>query len=275
MGPTAGAIAQAAHALFERGYFQQGVGEQDLRSRENAYRAAERFFDEPTEVRLASRLPLGCGYLPFGAEHSGEPEHPDEIEGFVASARTSLSARSLPAAAAALHAALLDVFDRTLALAEAILIEVAARCGCDQREALRQGLRRWSLIQVHRARPIMAGAMINTPHEDGHFLTFTHATAPGLEIENDGLFEAVERAEGRVMIMAGSALTLMTGGLIKPVRHLVRSYAIPRLSMMVFADLDPALCTAWRSTASNFGIDIGAHVLGNSRRYGVEGFPPD
>ena len=239
------------------------------------YRNAARFFDQDEGARRLASLPFGCGYLPFGREHSGDPTHPDQVDIFVASPRMQAHAMRIPSEPArALHASMLAVFDDLEVRAQGIAAAVAEAVGGNAAaERVAGGFRAWSLLQVHRTRPLAAGQLVNVPHEDGHALTFAHATAPGLEIEVAGEFVRTGHA---MTVMPGHALSLLTGGEIPPLRHRVVSSGpeCPRMSLMFFADLDPSLCAPWRSSSFNEGVDIGAFVAGNSRRFGVEGFAP-
>lgn len=280
---TAAVGAAAAHELMRSGRATIELGSRHRLDIAGVYDAARRFFAGSEERRQAAALPFGCGYVPFGREHSGDPDRPDQVDCFAASSRTEgLIAGTGSEEAVILHAAMMRVFGDLEALAEAVAGTVAAEVvdtarGGSPSESLQGGFRRWSRLEVHRARHLEPGALINEPHEDGHLLTFAQADAPGLEIELDGTFMPMARSATHMTVMPGSAMTLMTGGAIQPLRHQVRAHptAAPRLSLLFFADLDPVLCEPWRVTAANVGLDIGAHVAGITRRFGVDGFERD
>lgn len=243
------------------------------------YQAARRFFAETEDHRCLAVLPFGCGYWPFGREHSGDPDRPDQVDSFVASPRMKAAINGVHSESArALYAAMMRVFDNLEIAAETISKLIAAEAvGAERTEYIGGGLRRWSRLEIHQARDLPPGALINEPHEDGHLLTFAQASAPGLEIEIEGIFQPAKRHATEMTVMPGSALTLLTGGAIPPLRHRVRAstYASPRLSLLFFADLDPRLCTPWRVTPSNRNVDIGRHVIELCRRFGADGFEPD
>lgn len=154
------------------------------------YRAAGPFFALPETGRRTAMLPWGCGYVPYGLEHSGDPEEPDEVDFFVYSPRIAhLVDGVVEPAARALLGAMVPAFDAFESIAEGIATRVAARVGGDRAAGrLGGGFRRWSLLEVHQARPVGQGQPINGEHEDGVALSLAHANAPGLEIEVDGAF---------------------------------------------------------------------------------------
>lgn len=270
---------RAAQGLLAKGLATIELGPRHWSNVTDVYRTARRFFAEPEDRRLAAALPFGCGYVPFGREHSGDPDRPDQVDCFSASPRMQTSIDGLASGEVRLlYAAMMRVFQDLEALAEAIAGSVAEEvAGRQSVGSLHGGLHRWSRLEVHQARRLEPGALINEPHEDGHLLTFAHADAPGLETEVDGSFRPAERPASHLIVMPGSTMTLLTGGAIPPLRHQVRSHGgtVLRLSMLFFADLDPGLCAPWRVTAINRDVDIGAHVAGISRRFGTDGFERD
>jgi isopenicillin N synthase-like dioxygenase len=261
--------------LLEKGYALFALPDEVEAGIQAVYAMAEDFFELPADLKSRTELPFGCGHIPFGQEHSGDPTEPDQVDIFIASARTAPLAAALEIIPARqLHTVMMRVFDAIECLAEALLCHIAEQLCSGSAIRLRGGLRRWSLLQLNRVLPIEPGALVNAQHEDGHLLTFAHATGPGLELKVADAFVPIARPPKRVVLMPGSALTLLTGGQIPPLHHQVRAYSSerPRLSLMFFADLDPSLCQPWRQDACNDGVDIGAHVLANSPRFGVPGF---
>jgi isopenicillin N synthase-like dioxygenase len=240
------------------------------------YQAADRFFDQSEQQRQTATLPFDCGYVPFGREHSGNPDELDHVDFFACSPRMQTLAENLPSEPArTLHAAMMRAFDDFEVVAETIARLIEAKItGGDLGERLRGGFRRWSRLEVHRTLSVEVGALINEPHEDGHVLTFAHAIAPGLEIEINGDFTPVVRSPSSMTVMPGSTLTLLTGGEIPPLHHRVRAhyYDKPRLSLLFFADLAPSLCMPWRTNPINRNVDIGDYVRNSYRRFGVNNF---
>jgi isopenicillin N synthase-like dioxygenase len=245
----------------------------------STYEHGDEFFGLDSAVRSFNSLPFGCGYVPFGQEHSGDPARPDRVDFFAASARTVELAEQLPSHAARhLHRSLMAVFEHMELLAERLIGEIATQiCKVSQTSWLRDGLRRWSQVQLSRAIPTVYGEMINTRHEDGHFITFAHANGPGLELAVGETWVPAQRSPQQLLVMAGSIATLMTGGRVPPAFHRVRAshYQRPRMSVLFFADLDPKTCIPWVSTELNAGVDVGARVRGNAARFGVTGFKPE
>jgi hypothetical protein len=46
-------------------------------------------------------------------------------------------------------------------------------------------------------------------------------------------------------------------------------YLSERMSLLLFADIDPRECGPWVENELNAGIDIGGRVLSNSERFGL------
>ncbi|WP_407185117.1 hypothetical protein [Bradyrhizobium centrosematis] len=109
--PIAREIEACVADISKKGWSSFPLGDdlQDMVS--TAFRAASAFFDLDEKSKGACVLPYGCGYTPFGREHSGIPALPDRAEIFAASARTRELALNLPCAAGCeLHARMMEVF---------------------------------------------------------------------------------------------------------------------------------------------------------------------
>lgn len=265
--------------IFAKGWssFELSLDLQGLTS--TAYSAAEDFFRVDMKSKEASSLPYGCGYTPFGREHSGNPASPDRVEIFASSWRTQDLASDLPCAAARyLHANMMRVFRSLEVIAEDMMLSMArkVKSGAPKHQ-LRGGLHRWSQLQFNRTVLTEAGQFINTTHEDGHFLTFAHANGRGLEIVTGSSVLEPDRTNTVFTVMPGAVLSFLTGGEVPPLYHQVRAHTRSehRLSLLFFADLDPQLCDPWKVTPFNSDIDIASRVLGNAGRFGMDGFPPD
>jgi isopenicillin N synthase-like dioxygenase len=109
-------------------------------------------------------------------------------------------------------------------------------------------------------------------HEDGHLLTVVTSTAAGLEILIDDEFHNVPLAKKTVLLMPGSILTLITGGLIKPLYHRVKNNRAvkSRESLMFF--INPSLADEqkpWIVNEINRDIDIRSVAISNSTHFGL------
>ena len=276
--PIAPGIEACVADISEKGWSSFALRDDLQKNVSTAYEAAEAFFD-PDEKSEACVLPYGCGYTPFGREHSGNPALPDRVEIFAASARTQDLALGLSCTAARdLHARMMEVFHSLEMTAEEIMRGVARTVASTvSGHRLTGGLHRWSQLQFNRTILTEPGQFINTAHEDGHLLTFAHANNRGLEIVTGSSVLEPDRKNAAFTVMPGAILSLLTGGEIRPLYHQVRAHSRSehRLSLLFFADLDPQLCEPWKITPANRDVDIASHVLGNAGRFGMDGFPPD
>jgi isopenicillin N synthase-like dioxygenase len=277
--PIAPGIEACVADISNKGWSLFALGDDLQRKVSIAYEAAEAFFDLDEKSKQACVLPYGCGYTPFGREHSGNPALPDRVEIFAASARTHDLALDLPCAAGCdLHARMMEVSHSLEMMAEDIMRGVARTVALGVSEQkLTGGLHRWSQLQFNRTILTEPGQFINTAHEDGHLLTFAHANGRGLEIVTGSSVLEPDSTNAAFTVMPGAILSLLTGGEIRPLYHQVRAHSRSehRLSLLFFADLDPQLCEPWKITPANRDIDIASRVLGNARRFGMDGFPPD
>lgn len=246
-----------------------------------AFQTAADFFHAPQEQKLHHVLAKECGYRARGIEYSASPDHPDEIESFTSCPRVHPSPDELELPSArALYEQMETVFLHLEEIAEAITIEMATVVSHNSHaERLAGGLHRWSRLQLNYSRPSRtAGANIHDLHEDGNLLTLACATAPGLEVRDGyGNFFAVAPTYEEVLVMPGETAWLLSGGEIQPAWHRVRPDAETdeRMALMLFADLNPALCEPWVRTAVNAGIDIGDRVLRTDTRFGLKGLTPE
>jgi isopenicillin N synthase-like dioxygenase len=277
--PIALGLEACVAEIAAKGWSSFELGDDLQRQVSLAYAAAEDFFHLNVKSKEASTLPYGCGYTPFGREHSGNPASPDRVEIFASSARTQDLAHHLcNAAARDLHASMMDVFQSLEVIAENIMLSMARTFQSGAvKQQLQAGLHRWSQLQFNRTILTEPGQFINTAHEDGHLLTFAHADGRGLEIVTNSSVLEPDRTNQAFTVMPGVILSLLTGGEVQPLYHQVRAHSRSehRLSLLFFADLDPQLCIPWNVTPDNLNVDIGTRVLENARRFGMDGFPPD
>jgi isopenicillin N synthase-like dioxygenase len=140
-------------------------------------------------------------------------------------------------------------------MAEEIFAELASRYGASESIMFERS----SYQQLNNYYPTSpAIELLQDRHEDGHLVTFINATAPGLEMENDGQFVPVDFARDEVLVMPGSLLTAMTGGQVTPLYHRVRNCQEPaRMSLMYFVNpqLDHQLAP-WLTNETNENLDV-------------------
>ncbi|MDB5421705.1 MAG: 2OG-Fe(II) oxygenase [Brevundimonas sp.] len=244
----------------------------------DSYSAGHAFFVRPEAEKRTCTGPHGCGFRPYGVEHSGEPDQPDRIESFTVSRRFAKFGRELTCPAGRrLHKALLHLFDVLESVADDLMRSWAAEiAGRERAEALRGGLAAWSLVQMNCSLSTGLQEFINSDHDDGTLLTLCNADGPGLEIEQDGgEFRARPPIADQMTVLPGAVAWLLSGGLVKPRRHRVRGgVAGRRQSLLFFADLEPALCEPWSVSPINAGVDIGSRVLTSPGEFGLPPLPP-
>jgi hypothetical protein len=167
---------------------------------------------------------------------------------------------------------MVDAFEKLEPLAEAIMLEWAEQVsGRSMGATLAGGLREYSTLQINYALASAEAEQINTVHDDVTVLSLCHAEQPGLEVELDReVYAAVYPGPQALAALPGKISTLLSGGVIAPVRHRVRGgNAGRRMSIIFFADLQPSRCTPWAETAVNAGVDIGQVVKDSPTLFGL------
>jgi isopenicillin N synthase-like dioxygenase len=165
-------------------------------------------------------------------------------------------------------------------IAEILTIQLAdTLSGHASYEKLRGAFRRWSCLQLNYSRPANTpAAFIHEPHEDGHLITISCADGPGLEVQTaNGEFIPITTAYDEMVIMPGEIAWLLSGGQVRALYHRVRREpdCRERLAILFFVDIDPRLAKPWVNNKVNERVDIGARVLTNATRFGLNGFPLD
>lgn len=260
-----------AHSLIDDGY---AILEEPrlCAALQEVFAEGRRFFALPEEARRAASQPaLIEGYLPMYSEYSVTPERPDLCEGFAVWQRNAASpAVQGWAGETPLHRAMSAVLPDYRASVNAIFAALGrelnpAGAALPDLEA--------SYLQMNYYRPAdHQRDLLQDPHEDGHLLTMLRPTASGAEIFVKGAFLRVEIPASSVLLMPGSLLTLMTGGIIQPLIHRVRndgSTAI-RQSLMYF--INPTLLgetAPWIENDSNRGISIRTAAIEKSSTFGL------
>ena len=239
---------------------------------ERADGLARAFFAQATAEKRRFAAPAFVeGYREIGQEYSKAPDRPDLTESFSMWYRNRHREAILAwRAACPLHAGITRCADRLSALTADLLQAMAEAWSPD---APRLRFQKVSYIQINHYEPARhERELLQDAHEDGHLITLVRATAPGLEIGIGDRFVAPELAPDELLLMPGSLLTLMTGGLVPPLYHRVRNNrrAEPRRSLMFFVNpeinqkLEP-----WIRNASNAGVDIVARAIGAPNRFGL------
>jgi isopenicillin N synthase-like dioxygenase len=245
------------------------------------FSAAYAFFRAPLNEKKSNRLPEDIGYRPMGIEYSQSPDRPDPVESFTAAIRTRKAVRSLPSPSARqLYKQMLPTIDILEHLAESLVVQLAKRIvGPSSSKKFVGAFRRWSCLQVNFARPADTETpFIHEMHEDGHLLTILSANRPGLEVSvANGKVLPISTTPDQVLVMPGEILWLLSGGKIRPLYHRVKrdSNCSDRLALLFFGDINPSLCEPWIENETNHGVDIGARVLSNALRFGLDPYQPE
>lgn len=242
------------------------------------FEAAYPFFHAPLEEKVSNKLSQDSGYRPMGVEYSQSPDRPDQVESFTASVRTRSAIAELQSVSAQLlfecMLKTIDIFER---IAEEITIQLANEVGDrPASENLYGAFRRWSRMQLNYSRPSeVTKPFINELHEDGNLITVACTTGPGLERQTaTGAFVPITTRADEVIVMPGEIAWLLSGGQISPLYHRVQpeSCFSERMALLFFGDINPRFCEPWVKNEINANVDIGARVLTNANRYGLQGF---
>lgn len=260
--------------LRDRGYLLLDLAPQTATQIKAVFSTGVQFFRSSPSEKHRNGLPDDFGYRPIGIEYSTTPDQPDMAESFSVCARMDASQLSSPLARL-LYSKMLEVFDVFERTLEAIATDLQK--SLNPNSAFRQGaFRQWSRLQLNYSRPAeLTTSFINETHEDGDFLTIACSTAPGLELSpGQGAFIPKETRLGQALVLPGEIAWLLSGGLIRPCWHRVRTEAneLERMALLFFGDLDPRLCQPWVHNEVNAHVNIGDRVLKSVGRFGLKGF---
>jgi len=231
---------EATDSIFANGYARVVLNDNGAADLANALDRCVKFFGEPSDVKYShSSADFNYGYRPLGKEYAVTPDRPDINEAFALwSDRLDL----IPGAEQIgdLTDALLTYRAALHQVVSAIFAEIAGRYG-----ATAPDFASASYLQINNYLTAPKDrSMLQDRHEDGHMVTVLHGTAPGLEIflteaEDENSATAVTTEANEVLIMPGSAMTMLTGGDIKPLYHQVRNLGLTdRRSIMYFVNPD-------------------------------------
>ena len=224
---------------------------------------------------MTTSLAGDVGYRAYGIEYSSSPERADQMESFTVTRDGAERLLQLPNMSGRVLAGdMAQTLELFASVATSLIRSLADFFGQDFNGLLLGSLMDWSILQLNYSRPSQAvGEYINEVHEDGCLLTVASVTGHGLEIQHScGLFAPVTPAHDQLLIFPGEILYLLSAGLIKPCYHRVNTldYLPERMSLLLFADIDPNLCAPWVTGDVNRGVNIGERVLKNSLRFGLK-----
>jgi isopenicillin N synthase-like dioxygenase len=261
-----------ARQMAETGFARVPTSRQVQDEIEGVYSLAREFFARPLAEKRRFAAP-GCveGYREIGQEYSRAPDRPDLTESFSMWYRNR-HRKEIQAwdAVCPLHAGINRCAD-TLSDLTADLFEAMAETWSPGAPRLR--FQKATYLQVNYYEPAQHQRdLLQDAHEDGHLITLVRANAPGLEIKIGDRYVAPELARDELLLMPGSLLTLMTGGLVPPLYHQVRNSrrAVPRYSLMFFVnpEIDQTL-EPWIRNASNAGVDIVERAVSAPNQFGL------
>lgn len=266
----------AMHSLTSDGFLLVSIPTGTRKAIDSTFRRGVAFFrHQSVEAKMTTSLAGDLGFRAHGVEYSSSPERPDQMESFTVSRRCADRLRRLPnMSGRVLSSDMARTLELFASIATSLIENLAHFFGHDSNGRLSNSLVDWSLLQLNYSRPSQAhGEYINEVHEDGCLLTVASVTGHGLEIQrNRGLFVPVTPAHDQLLILPGEILYFLSAGLIKPCYHRVNAldYLPERMSLLLFADVDPTLCEPWVTGDVNRGVNIGERILKNSLRFGLK-----
>lgn len=258
--------------LAETGFLRVPTSWSVQRRIQGVYGLAGEFFARPlAEKRRFAAPGFVEGYREIGQEYSRMPDRPDLTESFSMWYRNCHRSEIEGwDAACPLHAGIKHCAD-ALSVVTAELLQAMAEAWSPGAPAPR--FRKASYIQINYYEPAQHQRdLLQDAHEDGHLITLVQANAPGLEIKIGDRFVAPALASDELLLMPGSLLTLMTGGLVPPLYHRVHNNrrADPRYSLMFFVnpEIDQTI-EPWIRNASNAGVDIVERAISAPNQFGL------
>jgi isopenicillin N synthase-like dioxygenase len=262
-------VTKAASDIVATGYAVVQLSDLDADRLQNAIATANRFFERPLEEKMAhGSTDHNYGYRPFGIEYSITPDRPDMNECFTLwSSRLDL----IPNAGdiADLNQSFLDWRDSLAPLVGAVLDEVAR--GFDN--AVAPEFEKASYLQINYCLLTPPERdLLQDKHEDGHMVTVLHANGAGLEIFLGEEPTPMLPAADEIVIMPGSVLTALSGGVIPPLYHQVRNHGLgDRQSLMYFVnpEVDEPLFSWVEPADGSERADIRAHVQNAPSMFGL------
>lgn len=271
--------APSIEMLERRGYLIIDVTDDLLSCVNSIFVLGRAFFRRSKAAKRTASIPhLNEGWKELGAEYSVVPERPDLHESFwVTQRQCEQCAAQYSADGLGLHRemfrciSMLNNIERVITAALLKYLCVDADSGttfcCD----------RDSDMQILYYQPaVHTRELLQDPHDDSLYLTFSKADNPGLEIlVSGGDYQPVILGRREMIVMPGEILSLMSGYRIAPlihkvVRHSEQSermtlgyFTLPNLEMG--RQLRP-----WIVNESNKDVDIMQRVMRNQNKFIVQ-----
>lgn len=238
----------------------------------DVFSQGEGFFALNIEEKMKFSSPeLLEGFRAYGIEYSQSADQPDLNESFSVWKRNLRSNLvSKWSGEIALHNSMSALFEPFTKLANSIFKTLQAQINKTGQMIEESDL---DYLQMNYYEPIKHDRhFLQDAHEDGHLLTITTATQPGLEVLVKGEFQPIVLNENELLVMPGSILTLITGGIIKPLYHRVRNNRVNKVreSLMFFVNLSlDREQKPWIANETNRDVDIRAKAIENSSIFGL------
>jgi len=264
---------RAVQDLVEQGRSIVTLGRRETEAMKILYQESERFFRLPFEAKASHQSSdFNFGYRPFGRQYSVSPDKPDMNESFTfwrgdrnTVARNGRLNKFMSA---------LEHYQRIVSQVSGAVLDALA-----EHFSTRNSVRfyRSSYIEINYYLPTAHRHLLQDRHEDGHLLTLLVTDGAGLEVECDGVMTPVGLGANQLLIMPGSLLTALTGGLTPPLYHQVRNqHLAQRISMMYF--VNPQADERINPYVQNDGnreLDIAALARANPLVFGLPEPPKD
>ena len=258
--------------LIEQGYGKIILNEEFGLLVNDIFETATSFFSMTIDEKMQFACPeILEGYRKMGIEYSETPERPDLNDSFSVWKKNQGNLLLLKwSSASPLHTKMTAVLVPFTNIGEVIFETLRHKISPT---AYPIKVSDWSYLQINSYKPQNhIRDFLQDEHEDGHLLTIVKQNNAGLEIKINGAFETVSLTENEFLVMPGSILTLITGGIIQPLYHRVRNnrQIVERKSLMFF--INPSLDDVqepWVQNEINAGIDIRQVAIENSAKFGL------
>ncbi len=291
-------VEGVGRALVEIGFFSVRNHGIDRAVVDETYRAAQRFFHLPSEVKRRSEIPSAHGqrgYTSFGREHAKGSTEPD-LKEFFQVGRTNVPATHpvhaaygpnvWPEEAPELAASATALYEALDGLGAQLLRASAAYLGESAERFAEMAVESDTILRVIYYPPLRADTTTGVraaAHEDINLITLLPAaTAEGLELrQRDGRWLPIDCGGDDIIVDAGDMLQNVTNGLFRSTTHRVVNPANAteeRFSMPCFIhprkeiDLTPLPSCVARSggTARFPRVTAGEYLTQRLREIGLQ-----